>query len=203
MEGEPYTQNTNTTYNDTLSAMSEKVRVADSSLAGNKNSPLNQDLLFSKKSQQLYDKNTSLMPLKTNFKPNKNEESNHQMSRINPNRDNSDKKYNNLTVSATFSDIMTETSNKIFENEEVTEVIKKVVEWKDKWLEEQQKMTTSFSCCIIDDAAQCIEMEILQLLALDINKLILVGDPLQLPADIFSKTAASLGCGRSLFERFI
>ncbi|GFY44777.1 putative helicase senataxin [Trichonephila inaurata madagascariensis] len=62
---------------------------------------------------------------------------------------------------------------------------------------------TSFSCCIIDDDAQCTEMEIFQLLALDINKLILVGDPVQFPAVILSKTAASLGWGRSLFERFI
>ncbi|GFY68844.1 hypothetical protein TNIN_423801 [Trichonephila inaurata madagascariensis] len=78
IEGEPCTHNTNTTYNDTLSAMSEKVPVEDSSLAGNKNSPLNQDLLFSIQFQQ---------------KPNKNEESvlNHQISRINPNRDNSEK----------------------------------------------------------------------------------------------------------------
>ncbi|GFT33455.1 probable helicase senataxin [Nephila pilipes] len=62
---------------------------------------------------------------------------------------------------------------------------------------------TSFSCCIIDDATQCTEMEILQIMALGINKLILVGDPLQLSANVLSKKAASLGYGRSMFERFI
>ncbi|GFQ72096.1 putative helicase senataxin [Trichonephila clavata] len=154
MEGEPCTQkyvktrdnlhfNTNTTCNDTLSGMSEKVPVADSSLPGNKNSPLNQELLFSNKSEQLCDKNTSLMPLKTNFKPNKNGESllNHQISKINPITDNKDKKSNNLIVSATFSDVMTEASNKRFEYKEVTSIIKRVVEWKDKWLKEQQTMS--------------------------------------------------------------
>jgi senataxin len=60
-----------------------------------------------------------------------------------------------------------------------------------------------FNCCIIDEASQCTEPEILMPLSFNsINKMILIGDPMQLPATIISTTASKYGFGRSLFERF-
>jgi len=60
-----------------------------------------------------------------------------------------------------------------------------------------------FNCCIIDEASQCSEPEILMPLSFNsINKLILIGDPMQLPATTISTVASRFGFGTSLFERF-
>jgi len=50
-------------------------------------------------------------------------------------------------------------------------------------------------------AAQCNELDVLVPLRYLSSKLVLVGDPLQLPATIKSQKALSLGFGQSLFER--
>ena len=60
-----------------------------------------------------------------------------------------------------------------------------------------------FNCCIIDEASQCTEPEILMPLSFNsITKMILIGDPMQLPATTISTIASKFGFGRSLFERF-
>ncbi|KAI4470494.1 dna2/nam7 helicase family [Holotrichia oblita] len=56
-------------------------------------------------------------------------------------------------------------------------------------------------CCIVDEATQSKEAEILIPLMLGVTKLILVGDPQQLPAVIISQHAKHLECGQSLFQR--
>lgn len=59
-----------------------------------------------------------------------------------------------------------------------------------------------FNCAIIDEASQCAEPEILMpLMYNSISKLILIGDPMQLPATVISPHAAEYNYGRSLFER--
>ena len=59
-------------------------------------------------------------------------------------------------------------------------------------------------CLIIDEASQCSEPEILMpLVYQSITKVILIGDHLQLPATVISKTAQKLNYGRSMFERFV
>lgn len=60
-----------------------------------------------------------------------------------------------------------------------------------------------FDCVIIDEASQCSEPELLMPLCyLSITKVILIGDPMQLPATVKSKKAQEAGFGTSLFERF-
>ncbi|RWS24621.1 uncharacterized protein B4U80_08004 [Leptotrombidium deliense] len=60
----------------------------------------------------------------------------------------------------------------------------------------------SFTCVIIDEASQCTEPEILMpLIYSSISKMILIGDPMQLPATVISKDAARHKFGQSLFER--
>lgn len=60
-----------------------------------------------------------------------------------------------------------------------------------------------FNCCIIDEASQCTEPEILMPLSFNsISKMILIGDPMQLPATTISTVACKYGFGTSLFERF-
>ncbi|XP_025097684.1 uncharacterized protein LOC112565987 [Pomacea canaliculata] len=58
-----------------------------------------------------------------------------------------------------------------------------------------------FSCAIIDEATQATELDCLIPLQYGITKLILVGDPHQLPPTVLSKKAQSLHYGLSLFER--
>lgn len=62
----------------------------------------------------------------------------------------------------------------------------------------------AFDDILIDEAAQCIEPSLLIPLRLSSNRCLLVGDPMQLPATIFS-TIKSRGIGfdRSLFERLM
>ncbi|XP_039284000.1 helicase sen1 isoform X2 [Nilaparvata lugens] len=59
----------------------------------------------------------------------------------------------------------------------------------------------SITCCIIDEAAQCNETELLLPLTLDVSKMILVGDPLQLTATTFSQVSRDMKYGKSLFSR--
>ncbi len=50
-------------------------------------------------------------------------------------------------------------------------------------------------------ASQCTELDILVPLRYRASKLVLVGDPLQLPATVRSMQAEKRGYGQSLFER--
>jgi len=50
-----------------------------------------------------------------------------------------------------------------------------------------QRSNRPFLCCIVDEASQCTEPESLTPLILGINKLVMVGDPEQLPATVCSK----------------
>ncbi|XP_076359701.1 LOW QUALITY PROTEIN: uncharacterized protein LOC143252039 [Tachypleus tridentatus] len=59
-----------------------------------------------------------------------------------------------------------------------------------------------FTCCIVDEASQCSEPEMLIPLQYGITKLVLVGDPQQLPATVISKRAYQYKLQTSLFERF-
>jgi len=62
--------------------------------------------------------------------------------------------------------------------------------------------SVNFNCVIVDEASQCCEPEILMPLTYSsISKMILIGDPMQLPATVISKKAAGYNYGRSLFER--
>ena len=54
---------------------------------------------------------------------------------------------------------------------------------------------------IIDEAAQAIEPSALIPLKYNPRTVVMVGDPAQLPATIFSKTAKQAGLGTSLFQR--
>ncbi|KAF0291509.1 putative helicase senataxin [Amphibalanus amphitrite] len=58
-----------------------------------------------------------------------------------------------------------------------------------------------FTCCIVDEAGQCIEPEAFIPFEYGFTKLVLVGDHNQLPPTVMSKVAADLGLGRSLLER--
>lgn len=58
-----------------------------------------------------------------------------------------------------------------------------------------------FTCCIVDEASQCIEPECLIPLTLEMTKLFLVGDPNQLPATVLSTMARNYGLDQSLFDR--
>lgn len=58
-------------------------------------------------------------------------------------------------------------------------------------------------CLIIDEASQCSEPEFLMpFLYESITKVIMIGDPLQLPATVISRCAHRAGYGRSFLERF-
>ncbi|XP_071941243.1 uncharacterized protein [Antedon mediterranea] len=63
------------------------------------------------------------------------------------------------------------------------------------------KQKGHFKCVIVDEACQCTEPDTLIPLRFKSSKLVLVGDPLQLPATVVSKKATQLGFHRSLFER--
>ncbi|KAL1431374.1 hypothetical protein MTO96_014226 [Rhipicephalus appendiculatus] len=60
----------------------------------------------------------------------------------------------------------------------------------------------NFSCVLLDEATQCTEVEALLSLQYPTSRLILVGDPMQLPATVMSQDAADRGFQESLFERF-
>ncbi|XP_011878014.1 PREDICTED: uncharacterized protein LOC105567625 [Vollenhovia emeryi] len=59
----------------------------------------------------------------------------------------------------------------------------------------------SITICIVDEATQSCEAETLIPLMLGVNKLVLVGDPNQLPATILSQQAKKLGLDQSIFSR--
>lgn len=58
-----------------------------------------------------------------------------------------------------------------------------------------------FKTVIIDEAAQAVEASTLIPLLYNCKRLVLVGDPKQLPPTVLSPVAFGLGYGRSLFER--
>ncbi|XP_046463247.1 uncharacterized protein LOC124209338 isoform X2 [Daphnia pulex] len=73
-------------------------------------------------------------------------------------------------------------------------------EMEELFLEHQG--SSPFLCCILDEASQCTEPESITPLAFGITKLILIGDPKQLPATVLSKVAQKKGFAQSLFNRF-
>ncbi|KAM0893397.1 hypothetical protein ACQ4PT_025141 [Festuca glaucescens] len=64
------------------------------------------------------------------------------------------------------------------------------------------RMTRAFDVVIIDEAAQAVEPATLVPLVHGCRQVFLVGDPVQLPATVISKTAQKLGYATSLFQRF-
>eukprot|EP00435_Cladocopium_sp_Y103_P031084 s577_g7.t2 len=56
---------------------------------------------------------------------------------------------------------------------------------------------------ILDEACQCRELETMVVMRRHVQRLILVGDPEQLPSTVFSKKAKEIGFDRSLFERLV
>ena len=58
-----------------------------------------------------------------------------------------------------------------------------------------------FDTVLIDEAAQAVECSTLIPLKYNAPRLVLVGDPKQLPATVLSNEAQKLQYGRSLFER--
>ena len=63
------------------------------------------------------------------------------------------------------------------------------------------KLPQAFSCLIIDEACQAVELDCLIPLQHGVSKIIAVGDPEQLPSTVLSKTSQKLKFGISLFER--
>uniref|UniRef100_A0A6G1SPJ2 Putative helicase senataxin n=1 Tax=Aceria tosichella TaxID=561515 RepID=A0A6G1SPJ2_9ACAR len=72
----------------------------------------------------------------------------------------------------------------------------------DSLFRRDQRTELSFHCAIVDEASQCVEPELLMPLCYKISKMILIGDPMQLPATVISRHAQDYDFGRSLFERF-
>ena len=58
-----------------------------------------------------------------------------------------------------------------------------------------------FQICIVDEASQCVEPEALLPLKLGFTKMIMVGDPEQLPATVTSLTAKNNRFDTSMFTR--
>ncbi len=63
------------------------------------------------------------------------------------------------------------------------------------------KCAGSTQVVIVDEAAQAVELACLIPLRLRCNRLVLIGDPMQLPATVISTNASRCGYDRSLFER--
>ena len=59
-----------------------------------------------------------------------------------------------------------------------------------------------FSCVIIDEAAQCVELDALIPLKYNCIKAVLIGDPQQLPATVLSDRAKKFDYDQSLFARY-
>ncbi|CAG9821734.1 unnamed protein product [Phaedon cochleariae] len=68
-------------------------------------------------------------------------------------------------------------------------------------LQATRRAPMKFTCCIVDEATQCNELESLLPIQLGVQKFVLVGDPKQLPAVVCNKEAHRLGFGQSLFYR--
>jgi len=61
----------------------------------------------------------------------------------------------------------------------------------------------NFDTVIIDEAGQSIEIENLIPLLFNCKRLVLIGDPNQLPATVFSRISLDLNYDQSLFERMM
>lgn len=55
--------------------------------------------------------------------------------------------------------------------------------------------------CVVDEASQCVEPEALVPLGMGFEKMVLVGDPEQLPATVSSRAAKKGSLDASLFSR--
>eukprot|EP00850_Spirogloea_muscicola_P016885 SM000140S00634 [mRNA] locus=s140:272814:280016:- [translate_table: standard] len=64
------------------------------------------------------------------------------------------------------------------------------------------RMTRAFDIVIVDEAAQAVEPATLVPLSHGCRQVILVGDPVQLPATVLSRRAMDYGYATSLFSRF-
>ena len=65
----------------------------------------------------------------------------------------------------------------------------------------QVKNSLEFQACVVDEAAQAVELSTLIPLHLGVKQLVLVGDPQQLPATVLAKRELMGNYERSLFER--
>jgi senataxin len=65
----------------------------------------------------------------------------------------------------------------------------------------QVKQSLEFQTCVVDEAAQAVELSTLIPLQLGVKQLVLVGDPQQLPATVLAKRELIGNYERSLFER--
>ena len=65
----------------------------------------------------------------------------------------------------------------------------------------QVKNSIEFQACVVDEAAQAVELSTLIPLQLGVKQLVLVGDPQQLPATVLAKREIMGNYERSLFER--
>jgi hypothetical protein len=63
--------------------------------------------------------------------------------------------------------------------------------------------STRFKIAVIDEAGQCVEPSTLIALRRGCERCVMVGDPAQLPATIFSNEAKAIGYDRSMFERLV
>ncbi len=64
-------------------------------------------------------------------------------------------------------------------------------------------MRGDIACLIVDEAAQATEPSLLIALQTGVEKVMLIGDPSQLPATTLSSDSNKTLFNRSLFERFI
>jgi senataxin len=65
----------------------------------------------------------------------------------------------------------------------------------------QPTQNPSFDCLIVDEASQCLELDIFIPLRLGIRRVLLVGDPEQLPPTVVSSRASNAKFGQSLMDR--
>lgn len=65
-----------------------------------------------------------------------------------------------------------------------------------------ENLNSDFDLCLIDESAQCVEVSTLIPLQLNILNCVLVGDPRQLPATVFSTGQSAVQYEKSLFQRF-
>ncbi|KAL3156802.1 hypothetical protein ABBQ38_001073 [Trebouxia sp. C0009 RCD-2024] len=64
------------------------------------------------------------------------------------------------------------------------------------------RLENAFENVLVDEAAQASEIAVLQPLTLGCTRVVLVGDPQQLPATVLSRQAQLANMERSMFERF-
>lgn len=95
----------------------------------------------------------------------------------------------------TNADIVATTLNSAMNGQMETYFVKRNLKFVDK------TQHRPFSICIMDEASQCVEPEALIPLKLGFTKLIMVGDPAQLPATVSSMAAKEKNLATSLFTR--